>query len=158
MGKEKARSFSIKLINMGNCGSAPKTKGDDDAVPAPEPVEETVNAANLQEEKSQEEEKKDDAKIDGGEKSADENKGPSLGSLLDQTEKKKEAEEKDKTIEGASKETEEAPKTVEGTSKEKEEAPKTHEVIKGEAEEASKVAPNASTKEATKSEEKTADK
>ncbi len=75
-----------------------------------------------------------------------------------QTEKKKEAEEKDKTIEGASKETEEAPKTVEGTSKEKEEAPKTHEVIKGEAEEASKVATNASTKEATKSEEKTADK
>merc|ERR1712183_1043976 len=87
--KEKARSFSIKLINMGNCGSAPKTKGDDDAVPAPEPVEETVNAANLQEEKSQEEEKKDDAKIDGGEKSADENKGPSLGSLLDQTEKRR---------------------------------------------------------------------
>uniref|UniRef100_A0A2N9EG94 Uncharacterized protein n=1 Tax=Fagus sylvatica TaxID=28930 RepID=A0A2N9EG94_FAGSY len=138
---------------MGNCGSAPKTKGDNDAVPAPEPVEETVNAADLQEVKSQEEEK-----IDGGEKSADENKGPSLGSLLDQTEKKKEAEEKDKTIEGASKETEEAPKTVEGTSKEKEEAPKTHEVIKGEAEEASKVATNASTKEATKSEEKTADK
>ena len=70
---------------MGNCGSLPKTKGDNDAVPAPEPAEEETVVK--EEVKPQiEEVKKDDATVekqtDGGVNPADDNKGSSLGSLF----------------------------------------------------------------------------
>ena len=70
---------------MGNCGSLPKTKCDNDAVPAPEPAEE--EAVVKEEVKPQiEEVKKDDANVekqtDGGVNPADDNKVSSLGSLF----------------------------------------------------------------------------
>lgn len=74
---------------MGNCGSAPKTNGDNLDAPAPEPAKEELVETNYEEAvKVQQQEKKlddgNDEKQDAGaEKQADENKARSLGCLLD---------------------------------------------------------------------------
>lgn len=74
---------------MGNCAGSPKTKGDNDALPAPEPAKDELAPVTDEEPKLQPEEKKEDGYDDkqnhGGDNSVvDDNNASSLVSLLDE--------------------------------------------------------------------------
>ena len=74
---------------MGNCAGSPKTKGDNDALPIPEPAKDDLAPVTDKEAKLQPEEKKEDGHDDrqnnGGDNSVvDDNDASSLGSLPDE--------------------------------------------------------------------------
>jgi hypothetical protein len=74
---------------MGNCAGSPKTKGDNDVLPIPEPAKDDLAPMTEKEAKLQLEEKKEDGHDDrqnnGGDNSVvDDNDASSLGSLPDE--------------------------------------------------------------------------
>merc|ERR1712137_487078 len=88
--KEKEREDYLDS-RMGNCAGSPKTKGDNDALPAPEPAKDELAQVIDEEPRLQPEEKKEDGH--------DDKHASSLVSLLDEKEKKKEAKENERAIE-----------------------------------------------------------